>query len=263
MDILTGKILPMRLGYVGVVNRSQMDINNKKSIDKSLKAEHDFFANHPAYKQIAHRCGTPYLAKNLNKILMNHIQEKLPELQRKIESNLAELQEQLNQYGSTFGEKVNPVKIYFFSLFSFLSFFFEIINNFLFFLFFLKAGEVVQLLKDYATSFESSLDGKSENISTSTLYLFFFQKKKNQTFDSYYLFINIQISNRYGGAKINYVFTREFSRSIDRIDPCTTLNSQEIQTAIQNSSVCFLLLLLLLIYFISFIDLLEFNFIGS
>lgn len=32
MDILLGRVIPLKLGFIGVVNRSQQDINNKKPI---------------------------------------------------------------------------------------------------------------------------------------------------------------------------------------------------------------------------------------
>jgi dynamin 1-like protein len=67
-DVLTGKAFPLKLGFVGVVNRSQQDIVNNKPIQDALKAEELFFRNHPAYRSIASRCGTPFLAKTLNSV---------------------------------------------------------------------------------------------------------------------------------------------------------------------------------------------------
>lgn len=55
-------------GYVGVVNRSQKDIDGKKDIKAALLAEKDFFRSHPAYSHIAARMGTPYLQKMLNQV---------------------------------------------------------------------------------------------------------------------------------------------------------------------------------------------------
>lgn len=42
-DILENKLLPLRRGYVGVVNRSQKDIDGKKDIHAALAAERKFF----------------------------------------------------------------------------------------------------------------------------------------------------------------------------------------------------------------------------
>ena len=47
LSIFEGKHLPLRLGYVGVVNRSQKDVDSKKSIAEALKQENDFFQGSP------------------------------------------------------------------------------------------------------------------------------------------------------------------------------------------------------------------------
>lgn len=76
-DILENKLLPLRRGYVGVVNRSQkvstcessakgrnlrcfanpsscaQDIDGNKDIKKAMMAERQFFDGHPAYKHLA------------------------------------------------------------------------------------------------------------------------------------------------------------------------------------------------------------------
>lgn len=66
VDILAGRIIPLRLGYVPVVNRGQRDIENKKPIANALEAEKNYFENHKAYRNKATYCGTPYLARKLN-----------------------------------------------------------------------------------------------------------------------------------------------------------------------------------------------------
>lgn len=66
VDILAGRIIPLRLGYVPVVNRGQRDIENKKPIAAALENEKNFFENHKAYRNKASYCGTPYLARKLN-----------------------------------------------------------------------------------------------------------------------------------------------------------------------------------------------------
>lgn len=66
VDILAGRIIPLRLGYVPVVNRGQRDIENKKAISTALENEKNFFENHKAYRNKSSYCGTPYLARKLN-----------------------------------------------------------------------------------------------------------------------------------------------------------------------------------------------------
>lgn len=58
-------------GYVGVVNRSQKDIDGKKDIKAAMLAERKFFLSHPAYRHIADRMGTPHLQKVLNQVKIN------------------------------------------------------------------------------------------------------------------------------------------------------------------------------------------------
>lgn len=68
VDILNGRVYPLKLGFIGIVNRSQQDINSERSLEDALRAETEFFANHPAYRNMAHRNGTKYLAKTLNQV---------------------------------------------------------------------------------------------------------------------------------------------------------------------------------------------------
>jgi dynamin 1-like protein len=66
VDILAGRIIPLRLGYVPVVNRGQRDIENRRPISYALEHEKSFFEGHKAYRNKASYCGTPYLARKLN-----------------------------------------------------------------------------------------------------------------------------------------------------------------------------------------------------
>ncbi|KAI8146532.1 Dynamin central region-domain-containing protein [Fennellomyces sp. T-0311] len=99
LDVLMGRSYPLRLGFVGVVNRSQQDILTNKPMSDAVQAEDDFFRQHPAYRSIHSRCGTQYLSKQLNNILFTRIKEKLPELRSKLSSLVSQTQQELNQYG--------------------------------------------------------------------------------------------------------------------------------------------------------------------
>ena len=72
VDILAGRIIPLRLGYVPVVNRGQRDIENNKQISFALENEKNFFETHKAYKNKSSYCGTPYLARKLNLVGVSH-----------------------------------------------------------------------------------------------------------------------------------------------------------------------------------------------
>ena len=99
LDILAGRVIPLKHGYVPVVNRGQRDIDTKKSVLRALDDERKFFESHPIYSPKAQFCGTPYLAKKLNFILMHHIQRCLPEIKAKITGNLQKYQSELAVLG--------------------------------------------------------------------------------------------------------------------------------------------------------------------
>ncbi|KAJ5992141.1 Vacuolar protein sorting-associated protein 1 [Penicillium sp. IBT 35674x] len=110
VDILAGRIIPLRLGYVPVVNRGQRDIENKKLIAYALENEKNFFENHKAYRNKASYCGTPYLARKLNLILMMHIKQTLPDIKGRISSSLQKYTSELSQLGdSMLGNSANII----------------------------------------------------------------------------------------------------------------------------------------------------------
>ncbi|XP_075895369.1 dynamin 3a isoform X2 [Nelusetta ayraudi] len=97
-EILENKLLPLRRGYVGVVNRSQRDIDGRKDVRAALLAEQSFFQNHPAYRHMAERMGTPYLQRILNQQLTNHIRDKLPAFCSQLQSQLLALNKEAEEY---------------------------------------------------------------------------------------------------------------------------------------------------------------------
>ncbi|XP_012572460.2 dynamin-related protein 3A-like [Cicer arietinum] len=138
-NLLLGKIIPLRLGYVGVVNRSQEDILVNRTIKEALIAEEKFFRNHPIYSGLADSCGVPQLAKKLNKILAQHIKAVLPGLKARISTSLVTLAKEHASYG-------------------------EITES--------KAGQgalVLNILSKYCDAFSSMVEGKNEAMSTSEL----------------------------------------------------------------------------------------------
>ncbi|XP_078605695.1 dynamin-1-like isoform X27 [Branchiostoma floridae x Branchiostoma japonicum] len=97
-EILENKTFPLRRGYIGVVNRSQADIDGRKDIKAALAAERKFFLSHPAYRHLADRMGTPYLQKTLNQQLTNHIRDTLPVLRNKLQGQLLGMEKEVEEY---------------------------------------------------------------------------------------------------------------------------------------------------------------------
>ncbi|QLL33510.1 hypothetical protein HG536_0E04210 [Torulaspora globosa] len=140
LDILSGKLYPLKLGFVGVVNRSQQDIQLNKTVEEALDNEEEYFNRHPVYRTISNRCGTRYLAKLLNRTLMSHIRDKLPDIKARLNTLIGQTEQELTSFGDT-----GPIKN----------------EN--------RAGLVLQLMNKFATNFISSIDGTSSNISTKEL----------------------------------------------------------------------------------------------
>jgi vacuolar protein sorting-associated protein 1 len=138
VDILAGRIIPLRLGYVPVVNRGQRDIENKKRIDLALKAEKDFFENHPSYRNKASYCGTPYLARKLNLILMMHIKQTLPDIKTRISSSLKKYSEELDQLGAG-----------------------DLLGN--------SANIILNIITEFSNEYRTVLDGNSQELSSNEL----------------------------------------------------------------------------------------------
>ncbi|CAL1527031.1 unnamed protein product [Lymnaea stagnalis] len=134
MDVLCGRVIPVKLGIIGVVNRSQADINNKKELSESLKDEATFLQK--KYPSIASRNGTPYLAKTLNRLLMHHIRDCLPELKTRVNVLIAQFQSLLN----SFGEPISD-----------------------------KSQLLLQIITRFASAYCSTIEGTSRNIETSEL----------------------------------------------------------------------------------------------
>ncbi|KIK05685.1 hypothetical protein K443DRAFT_130271 [Laccaria amethystina LaAM-08-1] len=141
LDILTGRVYPLKLGFIGVVNRSQQDINSEKSMSDARDSEEEFFKNHHAYRNIAHKNGTKYLAKTLNQVLMNHIRDKLPDMKARLNTLMGQAQQELNSFGdaAVFGDK----------------------NQ--------QGSLILRLMTQFARDFISSIEGTKVDISTKEL----------------------------------------------------------------------------------------------
>jgi len=97
-EILENRLLPLKRGYIGAVNRSQRDIDGKKDIRAALAAERQFFLSHPAYRHMSDKMGTAYLQRTLNQQLTNHIRETLPALRNKLQSQMLSMEKDVAEY---------------------------------------------------------------------------------------------------------------------------------------------------------------------
>ena len=92
--------MPLRLGYVGVKNRSQLDINDKMLVKKALEAEKLYFSQHPVYSTISQNLlGTETLTNKLTKVLFTHIKHNLPEILKEIKDKIRDIEDRLKDLG--------------------------------------------------------------------------------------------------------------------------------------------------------------------
>lgn len=134
MELLCGRVIPVKLGIIGVVNRSQADIINKKDMQESLKDEASFLQR--KYPSIASRNGTLYLGKTLNRLLMHHIRDCLPDLKTRVNVLMAQFQSLLN----SFGEPVDD-----------------------------KSHLLLQIITRFASAYCNTIEGTARNIETAEL----------------------------------------------------------------------------------------------
>jgi hypothetical protein len=66
--MLEGRSFRLKFPWVGVVNRSQADINKNVDMIAARRREREYFNSTPEYKHLAHRMGSEHLAKMLSKV---------------------------------------------------------------------------------------------------------------------------------------------------------------------------------------------------
>ncbi|KXJ10943.1 dynamin-1 [Exaiptasia diaphana] len=139
-DILENRVFPLRRGYVGIVNRSQADIDGRKDIKAAVASERKFFLSHPSYRHMADKMGTAYLQKVLNQQLTNHIKDTLPELRSKLQDNVFALEKEVKEY-----EHYNPEDPS------------------------VKTKAMMQMIQQFSADFEKAIEGSGDSINTMEL----------------------------------------------------------------------------------------------
>ncbi|CAH0628792.1 unnamed protein product [Chrysodeixis includens] len=219
IDILCGRVIPVKLGIIGVVNRSQQDIIDRKSIGDALKDEATYLQR--KYPTIATRNGTPYLAKTLNRLLMHHIRDCLPELKVRVNVMISQFQSLLNSYGEDVSD---------------------------------KSQTLLQIITKFASAYCSTIEGTARNIETTELcggarICYIFHETFGRTLDSIHPLVGLTrmdiltaIRNATGPRPALFVpevsFELLVKRQIRRLeDPslrCVELVHEEMQRIVQH-----------------------------
>ncbi|CAH2267686.1 jg11414 [Pararge aegeria aegeria] len=219
IDILCGRVIPVKLGIIGVVNRSQQDIIDRKTITDALKDEATYLQR--KYPTIASRNGTPYLAKTLNRLLMHHIRDCLPELKVRVNVMISQFQSLLNSYGEDVSD---------------------------------KSQTLLQIITKFASAYCSTIEGTARNIETTELcggarICYIFHETFGRTLDSIHPLVGLTrmdiltaIRNATGPRPALFVpevsFELLVKRQVRRLeDPslrCVELVHEEMQRIVQH-----------------------------
>lgn len=217
-DILQNKVIPLRKGYIGVVNRGQLDVESDLCIREGLEKEKHFFRNHPVYgrdRSLNGRLGTDNLAKQLNSILMHHIRECLPDLKTRIANMTHDVQLELEDLGSgSDGGSSHRANL---------------------------SGQLLTLLSKFTTNFSSTIGGRgnmmnappsSSTSSSSTRDMNALASPgRGTTHPSL-----SEVNELFGGARISYIFNDIFAASLMSVAPFDGLTDEEIRTTICNAN---------------------------
>uniref|UniRef100_L7M9U5 dynamin GTPase n=1 Tax=Rhipicephalus pulchellus TaxID=72859 RepID=L7M9U5_RHIPC len=219
MDVLCGRVIPVKLGIIGVVNRSQQDIKDRKPIADALRDEALFLQR--KYPALAARNGTEYLAKTLNRLLMHHIRDCLPELKTRVNVMISQFQSLLSSYG-------------------------EAVQD--------QGQTLLQIITKFASSYCATIEGTARNIETTELcggarICYIFHETFGRTLDSIHplgglstLDILTAIRNATGPRPALFVpevsFELLVKRQIRRLEEpslrCVELVHEEMQRIIQH-----------------------------
>ncbi|KAI3982089.1 hypothetical protein MKX01_018995, partial [Papaver californicum] len=103
LDVLEGRSLRLQHPWVGIVNRSQADINKNVDMVAARRREQEYFESSPDYGHLANKMGSEYLAKLLSKHLEVVIRQRIPSIIALINKTIDELESELDRLGRPIG----------------------------------------------------------------------------------------------------------------------------------------------------------------
>ncbi|KAK8603534.1 hypothetical protein V6N13_096012 [Hibiscus sabdariffa] len=104
-QILEGRSYWLKFPWIGIVNRSQDDINKNIDMIAARRKEREYFASTPEHKHLANRMGSEHLAKMLSK-------SRIPGIQSLINKTVVELETELSHLGKPIAADAGEVVYY-------------------------------------------------------------------------------------------------------------------------------------------------------
>jgi dynamin 1-like protein len=137
IDILSNRAFPLKLGWFGVVARSEADNVARKSILEQISAEQEFFAS-TKFSPVRSSVGTKNLALRCNELLAEHIRRRLPDVKRQIDALEKEARDSMARFGDGVPGAGSDVQA--------------------------QSWYLMHVLTAFSKSFSGSIDGEGENI---------------------------------------------------------------------------------------------------
>ena len=106
VEILENKTKPLKLGYVGVVNRSQDEIDKNIGIEQSKDNEKKVIQSHE-FSKVRNRMGIDYLRRFITMILAAKMKKMMPQLKQESLEELQSVKEQLVEHGHASDENID------------------------------------------------------------------------------------------------------------------------------------------------------------
>ncbi|KAK1352731.1 Dynamin-related protein 1C [Heracleum sosnowskyi] len=103
IEVLEGRSYRLQHPWVGIVNRSQADINKNVDMIAARRKEQEYFESSPEYGHLAHKMGAEYLAKLLSQHLEIVIRQRIPSIIALINKTIDELNAELDRIGRPIG----------------------------------------------------------------------------------------------------------------------------------------------------------------
>lgn len=116
-----------------------------QSIEEALKDETSFLQRR--YPTLATRNGTAYLGKTLQRLLMHHIRDCLPELKTRVNLMISQFQALLHSYGDQVRD---------------------------------KSQTLLQIITKFASSYCATIEGTARNIETTELWVTFINSRQTE-----------------------------------------------------------------------------------
>ncbi|XP_058086833.1 phragmoplastin DRP1E-like isoform X1 [Magnolia sinica] len=99
LDVLEGRSYRLQHPWVGIVNRSQADINKNVDMIAARRKEREYFATSTDYGHLSSKMGSEYLAKLLSRHLESVIKARIPSITSLINKSIDELESEMDHLG--------------------------------------------------------------------------------------------------------------------------------------------------------------------